>query len=91
MTGTCFGSDFTSELKKKSLIKIPLDECKEMESKIGQLLYASITLKVGASAKNDNDYYLEAVKDLNLGGVLPHYSERDPQRIYEAGGEWSFE
>ncbi len=73
----CFASDYASELEKNHEIEITPAECKNVESKLGQVLYATVNLKSKSSdypkAEIENEAYFDLVKDLNLGGVLPHY------------------
>ncbi len=83
-----FSSDYTSKLAKSGLVKIEVNQCKDYESKIGQLLYATVYFgdETGKAIygptehynmeteKVENKKYIDMVKDLNLGGVLPHYS-----------------
>ncbi|MFZ4715881.1 MAG: glycoside hydrolase family 3 N-terminal domain-containing protein [Bacteriovoracaceae bacterium] len=75
-------SDYTSELKKLGQMKIEEGQCREMEAKIGQLLYATVYLK--GNNQPENEAYIDMARDLNLGGVLPHYYENPSnQQIYD--------
>ena len=65
------GSDYTTELKKSSDLKISESECQNIEKNLGQTFYA--TLYMSEQNKEENNKYVDLVKDLNLGGVLPHY------------------
>ena len=64
-------SDYTSELKKSGELKISESECQTIEKNLGQTFYA--TLYMSEQNKDGNNQYVALVKDLNLGGVLPHF------------------
>lgn len=54
-------------------ISLTTEQCSEIESRLGQLFYVSVD-GVGAETLNRSIHplYIDMVKDLNIGGVLPH-------------------
>lgn len=74
--------DFASELAAAKKVKIPIEECQEMERKMGQLMYVNVD---GFGSKSAIDpAYLKLVKKLQIGGVLPHYSTKNYIKVKEA-------
>lgn len=69
-----FASDYTSQLAKEGALKITQKECKGVEDKLGQLLYATVYIDDEKSKAASNEAYFNIIKDLNLGAILPHYS-----------------
>lgn len=62
---------YTTELQKAGRLGIEATECTEVESKLGQLLYANVD-NFGSPGKDPLDpAYIKMVQDLQLGGVLP--------------------
>lgn len=68
----------TRELEKQKKLGIPAAQCIQIEDKLGQLLYANVD--GNRSAAMIDPAYLKMVKDLKIGGVIPHTGDykKDP-------------
>jgi beta-N-acetylhexosaminidase len=63
---------FTQELIRSDDMKIDRNECQKIEKELGQLLYVNVD---GFKTYPDaiNPAYVQMVKELNIGGVLPKF------------------
>lgn len=76
----------TKKLEKTGKLNIPAKDCVETESKLGQLLYVNVD-NFGAGRKSGeatDQAYIDMVKDLQIGGVLPHTTSRNPLEMRKA-------
>lgn len=73
----------TLKLQRESKLGISFDSCKSIENKIGQLFYINVD-GFGKNTPSTNAIspaYISLVKDLQIGGVLPHTDSYNPDSI----------
>ncbi len=74
--------NYANTLQAAKKVEIPLNECKEMEQKVGQLLYINVD---GFDSNFTIDpAYDRLVKRIQPGGVLPKYNSSNPVKIKRA-------
>ena len=73
----------TLDLQKKKLLKIPVAQCEEIESKLGQLLYVNVDGN-GAGDKSIHPAYYDMVNDLQIGAVIPHSNNSSQNTQFNA-------
>ncbi len=67
----------TKSLKEKGLLKIPEKSCQQIEDRLGQLLYVNVDGYGAPKGSAITPAYIDMVKDLQIGGVLPHSGSPD--------------
>jgi len=75
-------NNYTQKLEREEKIQIPLDQCREMEEKMGSIMYINVD---GFDSKYTIDpIYDRLVKRIQPAGVLPKYQSSDPEKIKKA-------
>src|ERR1017187_8141933 len=68
---------YTQQLFEAKKIQASVDECQTVENHLGQLLYVNVDGFNGQGAAISPEY-VKMVRELNIGGVLPHFKTYDP-------------
>lgn len=76
----------TLQLQADGKLGIRAHSCEQYENKIGQLLYVNVDGFGPGSAAID-PAYINMVKDLQIGGVLPHPNTWDPVKLRQSYAE----
>lgn len=62
----------------------PLPGCEQIEARLGQLLYVNVDGYQTKPAQAVWPEYIELARGLQLGGVLPHFGVREPEKVRAA-------
>jgi len=78
---SAWAGSYTQALLKKNLVRVSPAACSEIENKLGQLFYINVDGNGTPPPHAIDPEYIRLVKELQVGGVLPHFKVSNSQYV----------